>query len=802
VIRLRNILPYFLSTWCLIYGSYNLFAQDITPLRGRVTDLHGQALQGVTISLLPKAEQTLTDAQGHFLFPALPKGQYQLAVQYLGFALFEQTVQLPLASDSLLKIILQTESTTLDEVHIQSENENDRVRKQVLKALVVDTRQAAEQPTTLAELMNRTTGIRMRQSGGLGHGVDVSINGFQGNSVQYFRDGIPLDYLGSGYGLHAVPVNLLERVEIYKGVIPIRLGGDALGGAVHLISRKPERSTVNASYALGSFHTHVAQLNVYHTRPGAKWFIGMEGFYNDAKNDYRADVQVVNEQANLEDVRVKLFHNGYQHAFGEAYAGLKNLPWADELRFSVAGFGLQRESQHPALMTNPYGAVMVHQKGWIPSLRYQKSLWNQTLHIDQFLTYSKTERGRTDTLHGTYNWYGEFTPSTDMGESPRKSLSRIDFSSAISRTHLTAKIHPQHQIEMNWTLHWSHRLGEDPYGFRFEGTDIDVLSKKANYNKTVGGLSWQSLWLDNRLTNVASVKYFYFQSKGINGFMANETTLNDFQSFSQNHWGFSNALKYQVNAFQFVRASLEWTNRLPRENELFGDHDTRAPNFELKPERSLNAQISYAIHKPAYQLEIGGFYRKTKGMIMLIPVQPPFAQYQNLDSVRGYGFEIDAKVPLHEQIQLLANVTWQDNRMVQISSPVHQWMEGTRLRNTPYFFANAGIQSYFEHIIRKGDRIQPYIHWNFIREFYLNNIPRDKEPGGFLGLFGQAGVPVTNVVPDQHLLSLGTTYFIPNRRLAVSGEIKNILDAKLYDYYKIQRPGRSFHLKLTYNLHL
>jgi outer membrane receptor protein involved in Fe transport len=790
-----TICIFILTVW-----AFPLVAQPNNQINGRVQNQEGSPLLGVTIRLEPTSRITQTDQLGDFEFKNVPSGTYQLDIRYLGYTLIKKELSIPVSTDSLLVITLEASPETLETVHIRTTSENELVRQQVIKALVVDTRQAAEQPTTLSELMNRTTGMRVRQSGGLGNPVDVSINGFQGNSVQYFRDGIPLDYLGSGYGLQAVPVNLLERVEVYKGVIPIRLGGDALGGAVNLVSRKQDRSNLHASYEVGSFHTHIAQFSFYHTKPEAKWFIGMEGFYNNAQNDYQANVQVVNAQANLEDVRVRLFHNGYEQGFGEAYVGIKNVKWADELRFSIAGFGIDRDSQHPALMTNPYGAVKVQQSGWIPSLRYRKSFLNESIKMDQFLTYSQIERGRIDTLHGTYDWFGVFTPSTSMGESPRRSNSSIDFNTAISRTHLSAQIAEHQLLEANWTMHLSNRIGEDPYGLRFQGTDIDVLSRRATYNKSVGGISWQSQWLNDRLTNTASLKYFYYHSKGIDGFLANETQWDDYKSQHQHHWGASNAIKYQINPFQFVRGSVELTNRLPRENELFGDSDTRAPNFDLQPERSFNAQMSYTLQKPQWQIELGGFYRLTKGMILLIPVQPPFAQYQNLDSVRGFGFEVEAKVHLNDQIQVFANSTWQDNRMMDIQSPLHQWMEGTRLRNTPYFFANAGLMGNFKDLLKQGDRLQPYAHWNYIREFYLNHIPREKEPGGFLGLFGTSGVPITNIVPDQHLVSLGATYFATGRQWALSGEIKNLLDAPLFDYYKIQRPGRSFHLKMTYTL--
>lgn len=765
-------------------------------LAGTVTDGAGNPLAGASVILGDAVLSQITDRSGTFTFPGLAAGSYTLRVTHVGFTEHSQNIRFG-GQNTELTIRLLPRSTVLEGATVVGKTETQQVGDQAIRAVVVDTRAVAEQPTTLAELMNRSPGIRIRQSGGLGNTVDVSINGFQGNSVQYFRDGIPLEYLGGGYGINNVPVNLLERAEIYKGVVPISLGGDALGGAINLVTRKRAGSMLDVAYEAASFDTHIAHVSAYHNAP-AGWFVGVDGFYNYSNNDYNADVEAVNANSNLVPVTVPLFHNGYQHYFVEAYGGIQTCGWADELRFSIAHYRIDSESQHPALMTNPYGALNIHNAGWVPSIRYRKEFGR--LALDQFVSYSFSNRSRVDTVRGTYNWYGDFTPHTGVGESPRPSLSAIDFENIISRTNLGYHLSKSHKLEANIVLNRNRRIGSDPYGFRFTGTDIDILSKAAIYAKTIAGISWESKWLNERLVNQLSGKFFRFETRGINGFMANATDLDDYTTSENTNWGIGNAVKYTLGDRHLLRASFELTNRLPRENELFGDNDTRAPNFALEPERSFNVNLGYRYQSPQLAAEIGGFYRKTDGMILLVPVQPPFAQYQNLDSIRGYGVDVDVSYRVGEVLQLTANATWQDNRMVDIGDGLHQWIEGTRLRNTPYFFANAGALANFTGMVSPNDRLKPYFHWNFIREFYLNHIPRDAEPGGFLGLFGKANVPITNVVPNQHLLSAGFNYFLASQPVSLGFEVKNIADSKLYDYYKIQRPGRSFHVKINYHL--
>lgn len=176
---------------------------------------------------------------------------------------------------------------------------------------------------------------------------------------------IPLEYLGGGYGINNVPINQLEHVEIYKGVVPVNLGGDALGGAVNLVTNQNHKKTFQASYEVGSFNTHLINLSGQQQFRN-NWFAGIDAFVNYSDNDYKVDIETVDENANLKPARVKLFHNAYKHYFTEAYAGIKNKKWADELRLSIALYQIDRQSQHPALMTNPYGAIKLNNKGIDP----------------------------------------------------------------------------------------------------------------------------------------------------------------------------------------------------------------------------------------------------------------------------------------------------------------------------------------------------------------------------------------------------------------------------------------------------
>lgn len=67
-------------------------------------------------------------------------------------------------------------------------------------------------------------------SGGLGSDSRISVRGLEGKRVQIFIDGNPLNTPDGSLGINDLPVQIIERIEIYKGSVPAYLG--ATGWAV------------------------------------------------------------------------------------------------------------------------------------------------------------------------------------------------------------------------------------------------------------------------------------------------------------------------------------------------------------------------------------------------------------------------------------------------------------------------------------------------------------------------------------------------------------------------------------------
>ncbi len=772
------------------------YAQDTYKIRGSVKDNRGETLIGASVSVDGMNLHEITNEKGEFTLTLPRRNTYVVSARHIGFRQVTQTVPFT-KIDSPLTFILQDDHTQLSEVQVTGRTETQEAKLQPIKAEVINTKAVREQPSTLVELMNRSAGIRIRQTGGLGSNAGLMMNGFQDRAIKNFKDGIPMDYLGAGYNISLVPVNMLERVEVYKGVLPTGLGADALGGAVNLVTKKSLYRYAEASYEIASFNTHRVSLNGLYTDTTRHFFIGADAFMNRSDNNYKVDVTVTDhETAARSEAEVRLFHNKFTNYYAEAYGGLTSLRWADELRLGVTWFRINRQNQYGSSMSQPFGAALSRQYSVIPTLRYRKTFGR--LSLDQFLTRSDIHTQQVDTARGTYDWYGHFIPSPSRRGEIRAngSLSDITFSYFTSRTNVSYRFNDAHKAEINAVSTHISRDGLDPRGLKMPETGQDILSLPAKYYKFVGAAGLESVFLNERLTNNLIGKFYYYNTSTINVDVYG-TALGEHRFVSNSSFGIAEALKFALTPATFFRVSAEAATRLPEQDEMFGDGNFHRSNFLLKPEKSVNINAGFRTEKRnAYNLEVNTFYRITRDLIIKVPIDFIFTQNKNVSDVMGLGLEADLNVYLTRWLRANGNFTYQDFRLFDTGN---QLLEKARLRNTPYFFANFGANASLDRIAGSG-KLQLYYYFTFVREYYLDYIPKSQEPDGFLGLWGKARLDAPNVIPSQALHSIGFTYNPVNERLAIGFQAKNIFNTNVYDNFRIQNAGRSFHVKVNYTL--
>ena len=103
-------------------------------------------------------------------------------------------------------------------------------------------------------LLKQVPGLHVVETKGRGAYTVASIRGSSAAQVAVYVDGVLMN-LGSeaAVDLSTIPVENVERIEVYRGYIPSRFGGASMGGVINIVTKKPEESGGTLSLGAGSW---------------------------------------------------------------------------------------------------------------------------------------------------------------------------------------------------------------------------------------------------------------------------------------------------------------------------------------------------------------------------------------------------------------------------------------------------------------------------------------------------------------------------------------------------------------------
>ena len=236
--------------------STSAYAQHRAMLSGKIISAENkETIDFATVYLKGTQFGCTTNEKGIYHLKA-PAGDYTLIVSAVGFETVERKVHLTEGERNKLNIVIKPSTTELDEVVITSTGVS-RIKRSAFNAVAVDTKELQNTTKNLSDALAKAPGMKLRESGGVGSDMQLMLDGFSGKHVKVFIDGVPQEGVGSSFGLNNIPVNFADRIEVYKGVVPVGFGTDAIGGVINIVTnKKRQRWFLDASYSYGSFNTH------------------------------------------------------------------------------------------------------------------------------------------------------------------------------------------------------------------------------------------------------------------------------------------------------------------------------------------------------------------------------------------------------------------------------------------------------------------------------------------------------------------------------------------------------------------
>ena len=667
-------------------------------------------------------------------------------------------------------------SETAVEVVARGQSKAQRLRESAQAVQVLDTDEAKKQGSDLGEVLSRATGLSVRREGGLGSSTRLTLHGARDDQARVFLDGIPLELAGHAFGIANVPVNLVDRVEIYRGVVPIRFGADALGGAINLTSDQSIEGThATASYQAGSFGTLRLSLGLRSLDEPSGFFTRLAAFHDVADNDYAIDVEWPNELGRPEPLRVRRFHDGYRASGVNLEAGFVNRPWARRLLVRTFFADQQKQLQNGLVLTMPYGDVESRQTTAGGNVRYADVL-AKVIAVDIVAGYTRALIRFVDPDRCQYDWAGGCVQRI-ANPDPTDYLTTQD--TFFARANLEWRVPSTQALRLSLAPTTTRVQGDERAGLDSNDGDQRRLTT------LIGGLEHQLSLLDDRLETVAFAKG-YVQAIRANEHVGDLTLTRDHERLLP---GAGSSARYRLTPWLYAKASYEWATRLPNLNETFGNGMLTLANLELEPERSHNANLGTGFDLQgnfgSWRGELNCFLRDARQLILLVRSQD-LAIYQNVFGARALGVEAAASWSSPaELLTLSVNATELEFRNTSTEGAFTAF-NGDRIPNLPYLHVNGSARLLLRDAVVARDRLSLAWTTRYVHEFF-----RSWESIGQRDL--------KEVIPTQTVHGLVLLYEVRGDTLTFSSsvEVQNITDERAFDYFGVQRPGRAFFHKLT-----
>lgn len=788
----------------IIYSLFGIAYGINITVEGMVRSEKGEPIEFASVYITEAALGAITNEKGEYILD-LPSGEYEFVFSHLNYETAHLKVVVEEGEKNVADAVLRENAVMLSDVVVTG-NMAQALEKRGFAVNVIETRQIALQSVQVNDILDRTAGVRIRQDGGMGSKVNYNINGLSGNSIKIFIDGVPASNYGPSFSLSSIPSALIERIEVYKGVVPGYLSEDALGGAINIILKQRRSKSLTTSYSAGSFNTHQ-----WNAAGSYRWDNGFtvdaSAFYNYSDNNYKVwgkDITFTDTDTwqiiDSNGKRVPRFHDAYRSFGGKFNIGFTDVRWADQFLIGAVLSQSYNEIQNGATMRVVYGDRHSRRASDVFTIDYSKKDFlvdGLVLRVDG--SYSILNRQIIDTVGIRHDWAGpiikdgEYIYYYSAGEigaegGGRKTAAIDKDYATMMRGSLHYQFNENHSLHANYMFNDFRRTVSD----EFQPAAVQALANTRDLQKNIASLTYENTAFAGRLRTNLFYKH-YFQTV-----TANEPTLVDNQyeldQFRKkiNHNGYGATFSFALLPDLFVLASAEKALRLPSANELFGngsDNSLASPN--LKPESSLNANLGFSygyrtgLH--SFNLNSSVYLRDTRDMIRrTLNGHYNYTYAENLESVFTRGIDAEFIYNWDNRFDFRFNVSKFDvlfNTEFDAKGDRYNFYR-MQIKNEPSLKFNGQTAYFFNNLLQRGSQMSLFANVSYVNGFYRN--------------WANVGSRNQDYIPEQYPVDLGISYTFPQGKWVLSVDAKNILDQQIFDNFGLQKPGRAFYAKMTY----
>lgn len=510
-------------------------------------------------------------------------------------------------------------------------------------ATIVRVEDSEGERRTVSEVLARSVGVSARSLGGLGAFSSISVRGADASHTTVSVDGVPISRIASTTAnLGQFELGSFESVELYRGGVPLELGGSGVGGAVNMrtaLGRGSDGKALFLSAGLGSYgarHMRARFLGgeresnqAYHLSAAYNRASGDFDYFNDGGTALNRDDDQTSTRRN----------NGYDRI--EVVGRIRQGAWTLGSRSSVNEQGLPGSGHDPALSA---GLHTAHQ---LVDARYDHhDFFRQSDHF-HLRGFSSVERQRFS------------DPQSEIGLLAQDSIYRTTSGGAGAGLVMPMGKHQQLQVDLDSRIDW---YRETPKG------DMMRLGARGNRQALALSLADQLRFLDGALVVDLGGRAEALRTRpGADVFAP---TAAQSESVRRNiYLSPRGAFRYRLGTDISVKGSGGRYLRIPTLVEMFGDRGVVLGNSELQAEVGLSSDLGL-VWAPAeavgavdrIYVEAAAFASRPDKPIVFVNRNGLASQAINLEGARIFGSELVASLRVLQHVTLTGNYSFLDAR--------------------------------------------------------------------------------------------------------------------------------------------
>ncbi|MBN2236540.1 MAG: TonB-dependent receptor [Bacteroidales bacterium] len=666
-----------------------LFAQF--QIQGKVLDSKSQsALEGASIQLSGSSFHTVSDQQGDFTLNNLPKGNYNLLVQYLGYAPYEINVNLN--ENKSLQIQLKERMILSEEVIVSATRASTKTPS-TFTDLSKKELEENNQGKALPFLLNTSPSVVITSDAGAGIGyTNFSIRGTDISRINVTINGIPMNDAES-HSVYFVDLpdlaTSLDNIQIQRGVGTSTNGSAAFGASVNLQTKQLNQDP----YA--SLHSGV-------------------GSFNTFKNDVSFGTGLLKNKLAFDGRLSKITTDGY---IDRAFSDLKSLYFSggyygknDIVKFTLLS---GKEQTYQAwngipkvrLNNDVAGMLDLATDNWWDT-ETTDNLLNSNARTYNYYTYdNEIDDYQQDYYQLHYSHY--FNNSLQLNTALFYTLGK-GFYEQFKKDRKFADYELENVVIETETINRSDLIQRKWLDNRYYGATISLNYSQNKLESVLGGSITQYdgdhfgeiIWLEYAGNNQIRTPWYFNNGLKTDGNIFTKSTYSlsekltayvdlqyrfvnyiiegthdDLRDISQsNQFHFFNpkaGLFYQLNTKNQLYFSFAVANREPSR----GNYRDADENYQPKPERLTDLELGYNYQGIRFAFSSNVYFMNYKDQLIATGKinNVGDAIMTNVENSYRLGIEFSTTLKINKKLSWNANLTLSQNKIIDFVQHIDDW---------------------------------------------------------------------------------------------------------------------------------